>query len=356
LALNDLLPAVAHASSADGHPSRYRIMRRAIAGLMIVFAMTASGAWLMHASIDLADESSSGATAVRHELLGSVKSWGFHVGALDVARTASSDLDLVVMDPEEVGRRDAHAASDALVQLKRKPSGGRRLVLAYLSIGQAESSRAYWDQRWSTALTRPTADTPHDPAVVAAPDWLAGEVPGASGAFQVRFWDERWQRLMFGGERSALERIVAAGFDGVVLGHAQAWKHWAEARRSAKADMSALIEAISSRARALSPGFIVVLQNSEELLADARVQAALDSVMKADLLHGIDGRPKARDDNRIRKSLKYLRLAQQSGLPVLVVEHLTDPAAIDAARSRIESLGFVPGFAPRALDGLGWSP
>ncbi len=107
--------------------------------------------------------------------------------------------DMVVMDPLYLGdvpfsRREVHA-------LKRKPCGGNRLVLAYLSIGEAEDYRPYWKETWKTSH----------------PPWIEEENPDWPGNYKVRYWMEEWQRILMGQEDSCLDRIVDAGFDGVYL-------------------------------------------------------------------------------------------------------------------------------------------
>jgi cysteinyl-tRNA synthetase len=362
---------------------RHRVLQRAIAGLFILTAITAVSAWLLHASIDPVEEHGHSVRMSRHELLGGVRTWGYQLQGLDVARAAAAPHDLLVVDEDFLGRHAPRSARDALVGLKRKPDGQRRLVLAYLSIGEAENYRAYWNHRWiapakgpqtagvgALALPLPQpkdqsgrmangrgepAGLPRHPGPE-APGWLAAENPDWRGNYAVRFWDDGWQRHILGSETSALERIIAAGFDGVYLDRADVWSQWIGERATARADMTAFIEAISARARALSPGFVVVMQNAEELLSQHRVQAALDAVAKEDLLFGVDGAGKANDEKDVAASVRYLRKAQRNGLPILVVEYLADPAMIAAASSRIEALGFVPSFAPRALDALGGQP
>ena len=185
-----------------------------------------------------------------------------------------------------------------------------------------------------------------------APAWLAEENAHWRGNFRVRYWDQGWQALIFGHETAALERIIAAGFDGVYLDRADVYQASLKQRPEAKADMVALIQAISTRGRGLSPGFVVVMQNAEELLAEAKVRAALDAVAKEDLLYGLDGEARPNSEREVAASLRYLKLAQRQGLPVLAVEYLSDEKTVRSARQRLDGHGFVPYFAPRALDRL----
>jgi cysteinyl-tRNA synthetase, unknown class len=92
-------------------------------------------------------------------------------------------------------------AAEEVASLKEKSGGGARLVIAYLSIGEAEDYRAYWDAAWN-----------QEP-----PGWLDDENPDWPGNYAVRYWDAAWQGLIFGGAQAYLDQIMAAGFNGVYL-------------------------------------------------------------------------------------------------------------------------------------------
>lgn len=104
------------------------------------------------------------------------------------------------------------AALDAadIAQLQTKPGGGSRLVICYMSIGEAEDYRYYWKSEWNT-----------DP-----PQWLAEENPDWPGNYKVRYWDPDWQAIIFGSPDAYLDRIIAAGFDGVYLDIVNAFEYF----------------------------------------------------------------------------------------------------------------------------------
>jgi len=91
--------------------------------------------------------------------------------------------------------------SQDLEGLKRKANGGTRLVLAYISIGEAENYRYYWQSQWN-----------NDP-----PIWLDEENPNWQGNFKVRYWEPEWQRIIYGNNQSYLKKVLNVGFDGVFL-------------------------------------------------------------------------------------------------------------------------------------------
>lgn len=115
------------------------------------------------------------------------------------AAVRETDYDVVVMDAFQY--ETSFSAAD-IESLKEKKGGGRRIILAYMSIGEAEDYRYYWKEDWLSS----------DP-----PDWLEGENPDWEGNYKVRYWDEDWKGIIFGNDDSYLKRILGAGFDGVYL-------------------------------------------------------------------------------------------------------------------------------------------
>ena len=95
-------------------------------------------------------------------------------------------------------------------QLKTKPSGNKRLVIAYMSIGEVEDYRYYWQPSW--------AQNP--------PSWLESENPAWPGNYKVRYWLNEWQDIIFGNDDSYVKKIIDAGFDGVYLDIVDAFEYF----------------------------------------------------------------------------------------------------------------------------------
>ncbi|WP_444894115.1 endo alpha-1,4 polygalactosaminidase [Microbulbifer sp. TRSA001] len=99
---------------------------------------------------------------------------------------------------------------EQIEQLKEKENGGRRLVLAYINIGEAQDYRYYWKSYWY--------NTP--------PEWLLGEVPGEPGNYYVKYWQQGWQKIIFGNDDSYIYMIVDAGFDGAYMDGIDAFEYF----------------------------------------------------------------------------------------------------------------------------------
>jgi len=124
-----------------------------------------------------------------------------------LADTADTNYDALVIDAFFFEEALTTAQVDSL---KTKSNGGARLVLSYLSIGEAEDYRYYWDSGWDSN----------------PPDWLDEANPDWPGNYKVRYWDPDWQDIIYGNADSYLQVILDAGFDGVYLDIIDAFEYW----------------------------------------------------------------------------------------------------------------------------------
>ena len=281
------------------------------------------------------------AAAERRRRIGAVRNWGYLLNSIDAAIVASAPHQLLVIDNGiSANRRFVRelAREGEVARMKQHPDGSPRILLAYLSIGEAERYRSYWRPEWYDTAKRPV--------------WLGDVNPIWDGNYDVQFWHPDWQRLMFGAPEAYLDRILAQGFDGAFLDRADVWAKWEKVRPSARADMVTFVRRLAEHARKRSPDFLMVMQNAEELLDDTQLMSAIDGVAKEDLLYGIDHTEAANRPEDVTGSLKYLQMARRAGRKVLVVEYLSDPIKMTAASKRIVEQGFVPYFAPRLLNCL----
>lgn len=120
---------------------------------------------------------------------------------------AATDFDLLIIDLFWNGQQ--LTASD-ISRLQSKQGGGSRLVIAYMSIGEAEDYRYYWQPDWNSN----------------PPAWLHGENPQWEGNYLIEYWDAQWQGIIFGSDDSYLGRILNCGFDGVYLDKIDSFETW----------------------------------------------------------------------------------------------------------------------------------
>lgn len=120
----------------------------------------------------------------------------------------STNYDLLIMDLFFDGTTEF--TLDEIEQLKKKSNGGKRLLVSYMSIGEAEDYRYYWQSDWDES----------------SPSWMDGENPHWEGNYKVRYWEPEWQSIIYGNENAYLDKIIYAGFDGVYLDIIDAFEYY----------------------------------------------------------------------------------------------------------------------------------
>ncbi len=120
---------------------------------------------------------------------------------------AATDYDIIIMDAFFNGNEYTH---NEIAGLKTKNNGGSRLVIAYMSIGEAEDYRYYWEPEWNNS----------------PPDWLGAENPNWPGNYKVWYWEKEWQDIIVDRRDSYLQKIMDAGFDGVYLDIIDAFEYF----------------------------------------------------------------------------------------------------------------------------------
>lgn len=350
------------------------------AGMALILALVhtpyAGGGQAADARKPVANSAATPAHVPAH-VLGGIKNWAYQLQNADPQAIARTPYDLVVVDYTRNGDPDLPLKAADVQRMKKKPDGGRRLVLAYVSIGEAEDYRFYWNEGWVETATPATADAAaaaqpaQGGAPVAAPSlapsagaaakpdrwvspkapsWLGDESATWSGNFAVKYWDKSWQDLIFGKPDSFVERVLALGFDGVYLDRVDAYYEHIDEHPSAAEDMADFVVRLAAAARTAKPGALVVPQNGEELLTRPTYVAAIDAIAKEDLLFGSPTEGQPNSQAQIANSLGWLSHASVAGRPVMVVEYVDQPQQIEAAQVDLQQRGFIPYFGPRALD------
>ncbi|CAN7360395.1 MJ1477/TM1410 family putative glycoside hydrolase [Devosia sp. LjRoot3] len=275
------------------------------------------------------------ATPVRPHL-SDARSWGYQLQMVDPDLVADSPYDLMVIDYARDGSAEQAFSRSEVMAMKRKPDGGARIVLAYLSIGEAEDYRSYWNRSWQAS----------------PPGWLGKENPDWPGNYAVHYWDPAWQSVIMGGPEAYLDSIMAAGFDGVYLDRIDAFDV-SDPKVSRASRMQLMVEFVSTiaaYARSAHPGFIVVGQNAEELLNYPDYAAAIDGVGKEDLFFGLDGDGTLNSKGELRASLTPLQRFLASGKPVFLIEYLDTAESRALAHKNADALGVPIFIGSRELD------
>ena len=291
------------------------------------------------------------ATAARLARIGAVKSWGYQLAGLKLDTAAQTPYDLLVVDATTGLAEGRVFRADEVERLKRKPDGGRRLVISYLSIGEAEDYRPDY-------FTREYMEED-------APDWLMHENPDWKGNRIIKFCSEGWQVTILGDENgrnvynsiepSPLHRLVELGFDGVYLDRVDVYSEIGKACPDGARRMVDFVARLGAHARKKNPQFMVILQNAEELLQHRKMVEAIDAVAKESLFYGWGGTSGGTGAGYVRSVTAHLNLAKAAGRAVLVVDYANSREKARIAREKNLGLGYVPYAGPKALDRL-WLP
>lgn len=138
-----------------------------------------------------------------------------------------------------------------------------RIIVSYLSIGEAEDYRSYWNDSWN--------DHP--------PGFLEKENPQWKGNYKVKYWDPAWQELII----KQLDKIIDQGYQGVYFDIIDGFEYFEEqGRKEARQEMIDFVIKLSHHAKSKNPNFLIIPQNGLDLTRDARYLAAIDGVGKED--------------------------------------------------------------------------
>ena len=210
-------------------------------------------------------------------------------------------------------------------------------VLSYISIGEAEDYRWYWQGDWTEG----------------EPSWLGATNPEWEGNYKVRYWDPEWQEIVF----DYIDSIMGSGFNGIYLDIIDAYEYWGPEgdsgldRDTAEQDMVDFVIAISGYAKARNPDFLIYPQNGEALGVHPEYLAAVDGIGREDVWY---------NDNELQPdtntTLGYLELFSDSGKHVIVIDYPTDPELVADFCEKARVLWYSPYPGGRELDDIRTCP
>jgi cysteinyl-tRNA synthetase len=241
----------------------------------------------------------------------SVQDFVYQLQHADPDRIGETAFDLAVVTLATAG-----SSPDVIPALKNSP-GGPKLILCYMSIGQSETYRWYWDPNWEKN----------------PPSWLDMPDEVWAGDHWVYYWDPGWQQIIYGTPDSYLDQIIALGFDGVYLDRVDAYWYYQD------------------------QGFGVFPQNAEELgIQFPQFITAMTGIGVEDLYYGYprDHEPSPADWTAERESI--LDQWVSAGKLVLTIDYTARPEQISDAYFRSHEHGYVPYVTDRSLGRLRINP
>ena len=287
----------------------------------------------------------SGLSLAQRSLM-DIHSWAYQLQGIDISQIANnSTFELIVMDYSADGSDDGKFTKEDILQIQ---NSGKKAI-CYISIGEAEDYRFYWDPNWDT-----DGNGIPDPG---APPWLGNVNPDWEGNYKVRFWQADWQEIIF----TYIDTIVAQGFDGIYMDIIDAYYYWSEENGEnplADHDMVQFVLNIRDQiSSTTNDEFFIIPQNGEFIIEEAHVSEDF----KNDYLNAIDGigvedvffigeqdnnNPYNPDTERIDILRQYL----SNGKPVFSVEYLTEAGLVQQYITVSGQHNYIPYSTVRDLN------
>ena len=265
--------------------------------------------------------------------ISAVNDFFYQLQNLDLVAIGETAYDLIVMDYAAEGGDETAFTAAEIAALKSSP-GGDKIVLAYMSIGEAEDYRFYWQDDWESGN----------------PTWLDVENPDWEGNYKVHYWDPGWQAVIL----NYTDHLLDAGFDGAYLDIIDAYEYYGDLGRSTAAqEMAAFVAAIRAHARSRDPDFTIFPQNAPQLAeAVPTYLDSVDGIGQEDIYYGYEGDDVMTPPAVSTELERTLDLFKNAGKLVLTVDYATTPSHVDDAYTRSQAKGYVPLVTVRDLDQL----
>lgn len=229
------------------------------------------------------------------------------------------DVDYIIIDVD-----DSEFTQSEVQSLK--DSG--KIVLSYLSIGEAEDYRSYWQDEWEEG----------------SPNFLMEENPEWEGNYKVAYWIPEWQDIMI----SQLNNIMSLGYDGVYIDRVDAYQdflHFSSVQ-SREAMLSFILK-LSKHAKTNKEDFLVFGQNAVELCEDERYKNSVDGIAREDLWYDDDEK---QDSEDTEYALDFLEDAKKDGKTILVIDYPTKDSNICNFYEKCIKEDFICTVSDRDLD------
>lgn len=287
-----------------------------------------------------------------------VTNWLYQLQDASIDEMNTSGFQFLVIDYSLHGTDETRYTSADINTLH---ASGKK-VLAYLSIGEAEEYRYYFNSGWlskdSSGLNQPNGD---------APCWLGRTNPDWEGNYKVQYWSEDWQTVVIG----YLDKIMDSGFDGVYLDIIDAWEYWSDSDNGelfsisqslAAERMINLVQRIAYYARIQrnDADFYVFPQNGEAILDHDTHGTFLNTISGIGIEDLFYNETDPVENVSTSYRITFLDAISAEGKPVIVVDYVDDESGysgenqvrIDDFYSQVQAKSYIPyaAITDRALD------
>jgi uncharacterized protein (TIGR01370 family) len=239
-----------------------------------------------------------------------------------------------------IGVFDPDSTPLTSTQLNSLETAGKK-IMGYLSVGEAEDYRSYWQSSWNTN----------------PPSWILSENPNWPGNYHVKFWDAAWQQIIIG-------RAVAmaqAGYGGLVLDVVDVYNESEVASAyhgttNARQEMMNFVVAIANATRAIDPNFKIVQNNALDLLTvDPDSPSSATNTAYLSHIDGVNAESTFYLPNNSQTTwrdwnLQYLEHAVDMGKDVFAMDYPTNSSTQMNFINQAISHGLIPFVTNQALS------
>jgi len=314
--------------------------------------------------------------------IGEVKSWAVQLQDVNAgdsaAALAASPYDMIVIEPTRTikGEGDAFDTKTFVSRIKASfahDRSHRKLVIAYVNIGQAEDYRWYWSWsgQWDCRSPLPSGW----PKFI-----LSCDPDGWTGNFPVAYWDDEWKKIIIYGYQTpsdSIQNIISSitealddGFDGVYLDWVAGFEHESVIATARKIgidparEMLRFLQEIKTYTRRRNPSFILIQQNGAALAEEyPDSMGAIDAIAQECIWYcgeAVDSWDDARgydisttqEDND--ETIALLERYHSAGLPIFSLEYAITNA--QDAYKKATRQGFIPYVSRTPLSRLSTTP
>jgi len=312
-----------------------------------------------------------------------IEFWAYQIQDLSasgqVDKLAKSHYDMLVIEPtrtdwsSEDKNFDAKAMVERLKNSTASDGTHRKLVIAYIDIGEAEDWRWYWtwSQTWEVGDIRP-ADWP---------DYILTHDPdGWEGNYPVAYWDAFWKDIVIYGKNqdssphgnytSILDEVLQDGFDGIYLDWVEGYENTEVINEAKNAGVDPAIEMIDfigemrEYATKRDKDFIIIQQNAAALIdGHPELLSEIDAISQEAIWYdgdafddwgAKDGYDSLNDEDLVKYYLDYLDQYKSNDIPVFDCEYALDDA--DDAYKKSYDKGYIPYCTRRSLSRITTTP
>ena len=255
------------------------------------------------------------------------KTWLYQLQSINFNKVKDSHFDILVTDYAWDGSEEKEYRAGQIPKLKKLTG---IVALGYLSIGEAEDYRFYWNNNWEPGN----------------PDFIIKENPQWQGCFVVKYWDEGWQKIIY----QYIDRIIEEGFDGLYIDLVDVYQYFEDEKEDAKELMIQFIINVVNYCRETKglKDFIIMPQNAPELVEDERYLEVISGIGQEETYFRATDVPS--EDTEYNE--KYLDMVLKNGKKVLTVDYCDNLDNIDSVYKRAGEKGYIPYCTVVDLDKL----